>query len=183
MRTTLSMLCLVLFLSVAAPAQAQLREDAVRSQQTTTRLYGEDGFSFEVLFDRIFSPEHFRMSHSYEMSFSSFGGQSASLGMYTNTMQWQFSDKLAARVDVALMQPFSGFGEQQPRLLLRNAEVAYRPTENMIFHFQVQQSPYGRYMRPYGYGYRPYGYRPYGGHPGVFNMRVGSTPGDLFWKN
>lgn len=171
MRTTLSILCLALFLSVATPAQAQLREDAAqRAQQSTPKVYDESGVT--ALFDQIFSPEHFRMGHSYEMSLSSFGGQSASMGMYTNTMQWQFNDQLAARVDVGLMQPFSGFNEQEPRLLLRNAEVAYRPTENMQFHFQVQQSPYGRYAGPYGYS-------PYSGrHSSQFD---GSH--DLFWKD
>ncbi len=177
MRSLLSLLCLVLLLSLAQPAQAQLRDD-VRLREAPTQLYAQDGGV--NIFDKLFSDEHFRMGHSYEMSFSSFGGQSASLGMYTNSLMWQFNQQLAARVDVSVAHsPFggaAGFQNQSPRVFLRNAEVAYRPSENVQFRFQVQQSPYGAYLGPYGY--RPYGY---GG--GIYGMAFGTPSGDLFWKD
>jgi hypothetical protein len=115
------------------------------------------------------------MAHAYEMSFASSGGQSASLGMYTNTMMWQFNSDWAARVDVGVAHSLNGsaLGEQNGRVFLRNAEVAYRPTENMQFRIQVQQSPHGRYARPYGrYGARS-----------AFFAPMPSTTGDLFWRN
>jgi hypothetical protein len=173
MRTTISLLCLVTVLSLTAPAQAQLRDDPATSS-VRTQLY--DTGSNVV--SKLFSDEHFRMSHSYQMSMSSFGGETASMGMYTNTMLWQFNSDWAARVDVSLAQPFSGasaFGqEQSPRVFLRNAELAYRPSENMEFRFQVQQSPYGRYMSPYG-AYRPYS---------RFGRMSTQTPTrQLFWRN
>lgn len=177
MRKTLSLLCLVIFLGVATPAQAQLRS-AVHEQQATTRLYdtGASGF----LLNKLFNPSVFQMRHSVEFSMGSFGGQSSSLGMYTNTMAWQFGSTLAARVDVsAAYSPFNGgssFGVQsnnQPRIFLRNAEIAYRPTENMTFHFQVRQSPYGTYASPYGY-YSPHA-APY--------RSMGTSVEHLFWKD
>lgn len=178
MRTTLFLLCLVLTLCVAVPAQAQLRQD-VQQRPAEARVYDES--AFQAALDKVFSPEHFTMGHTYEMSYSSFGGQSASMGMYTNSMMWQFNNKLAARVDVSLMQPFSGelYGaSQSPRLLLRNAEVAYRPSENMTLHFRFQQSPYGAYAGPYGYS--PYGYRARGN---AFNAQFSSAPSSLFWND
>lgn len=102
-----------------------------------------------------------------------------SMGMYTNTMRWQFNSAWAARMDVSVANSFTGnaFGEDRTRVFLRNAEVAYRPSENMQFRLQVQQSPYGRYASPYGaYGAH---YNPY--RSAFAPMR---TPtGDLFWKN
>jgi len=191
MRMTLSLFCLVLFLVLSTPAQAQLRADAgppapvpvydsgasaSTGEETDAGLVEQAGDWLGT----VFSDEHFRMSHSYEMSASSFGGGS-SLGMYTNSMQWQFDDKWAARVDVGVAhQPFSGeaFGEdgQNMRVFLRNAEVAYRPNKNMTFHLQVRQSPYGRYAGPYGRRV-----------PGAFGRGAALPPpqarGGLFWKS
>lgn len=178
MRAFLSLLCIVAMLSLAQPAEAQFRQD-VQAGPSPTQLYGSDvGVDF---FNKLFSADHFKMGHSYEMSFSSFGGNSASMGMYTNSMMWQFDDKLAARVDVSvahsLMGEAAGFQDQSPRVFLRNAEVAYRPTENMEFRFQVRQSPYGRYMGPYGYS-------PYNRHQhSRMGMQAGGASHDLFWRN
>ena len=171
MRKVLPLLCLLALLSLTVPAQAQHRAD-LPAKRAAVRLFDQGGPSFAL--NKLFSPEHFRMSHSYEMSMGSFGGNTSSMGMYTNTMQWQFSQKLAARVDVAVAHnlfggnnntTFNGLTFQQrqgPQVFLRNAEVAYRPTENMQFNFSVRQSPYGSYMNPYGYygmGYDYYGMR------------------------
>ncbi len=178
MRNVLSLLCLIVFLGVAMPAQAQLREN-VRSQDDGTKLYGQEGPAFSL--NQLFSPEHFQMSHSYEMSFGSFGGNASSLGMYTNSMQFQFNSKLAARVDMAYA--FSPFGQMNAlgatseggQLFLRNAEIAYRPSEKVQFHLQVRQSPHGSYMSPYGYG-RHLDNRM---HAGFGSNRTN----DLFWND
>ncbi len=175
MRSTLLLFFLVLSLSVAMPAQAQFRTDA--PGPSSARVYDEG--RFQAALDKAFSAEHFRMGHSYEMSYNSFGGQSASMGMYTSSFMWQFDQKLAARVDVSLMQPFSGdlFGEDQStRVFLRNAEIAYRPTENMQIHLQMRQSPYGGYLGPRGGFYSPYG-------GSSFNVQAGTAPSSLFWND
>ena len=163
MRNVLYMGCLVVLLAVAAPAQAQHRAD-LPGGHAAVRLFDQAGPAFAL--NKLFSPNHFRMSHSYEMSFGSYGGGASSMGMYTNTMAWQFNQKLAARVDLAYaFSPFGsrGFGMQEDnkgRVFLRNAEIAYRPSENVNLHFSVRQSPYGSYMNPYGYygGMGHYGY-------------------------
>ena len=173
MRTTISLLCLVFMLCVVHPAEAQLRNDGQSGVQT--QLY-EAGSSVAGVLDHLFDSEHFQMAHSYEMSFSSFGGSSSSLGMYTNTVMWQPSESLAARVDVAVAHsPFgnSALGQQQDaQVFLRNAQVAYKPMDNMEIRFNMRQSPHGSYMSPYGSR---------GLHSGGFGMRTGQH--DLFWRN
>ena len=117
------------------------------------------------------------------------------MGMYTNTMRFQFNQKLAARVDLAYA--FSPFGRVNPlgrsndsgRFFLRNAEIAYRPSKRVQLHLQVRQSPYGRYMGPYGFGQPYYGYggHGYGYDPyhygGSMNVRTNHhRVDDLFWN-
>lgn len=179
MRASFSLLCLVVVLSLMQPAHAQLRDTDTRPAPAA--IY-DDGTTAGSLLGTLFSDENFRMSHAYEMSMSSFGGNSSSLGMYTNSMMWQFNEKWAARVDVSLAHsPFGGsnaFSNQQDaRVFLRNAEVAYRPSENMQFRFQMRQSPYGSYMSPYAGPYSGYGYR---GHVGTMPR---TSTSDLFWRN
>ncbi len=174
MRSALTAICLFVILAVATPAQAQLRGgDDMR--KSPVKILDSGAATFAL--NKLFSPAHFRMSHSYEFSTGSFGGVSNSLGMYTNTMQWQFNQKLAARVDVSYAHtPFGGnqFSNEGHggQLFLRNAEIAYRPTENLELHFSVRQSPYGMYMSPYGY-YSPFGYYGHG---------YGYRSSDLFWN-
>lgn len=184
MRNVLFLACLVAGLLLVTPVQAQLRQNLPSAERAPARLFDEGGSSFSL--NRLFSPEQFRMSHSYEMSMGSFGGSASSLGMYTNSMMWQFNQKLAARVDVSFAHsPFggNGFGPGQDalglengRVFLRNAEIAYRPTENTSFHLSFRQSPYGGYMSPYGYGMAPGGggfSSPYSSHHELFFRDTG----------
>lgn len=181
MRNFVSLACLLLLLGTALPAQAQLRETAFE-QQAPVKLYETKSSGFSL--NKFFDPAHFRMSQSVEFSSSSFGGQTASLGMFTNSMMWQFSDKLAARVDVsAAYSPNAGTFSNaagglngDARIFVQNAEVAYRPSENVELHLSFRQSPYGRYGSPYGY----YGYSGYGGM-NRFQATRGSS--NLFWRD
>ena len=164
MRTILPLLCLVFMLSVTAPAEAQLRETAQQSSSVVTQLYDTGSAATNAL-GNLFGAEDFQMGHSYQMSFSSFGGSATSMGMYTNSMMWQFNSELAARVDVSVAHPLANsgaFGNQETKVFLRNAEVAYRPSENVQVHLQVQQSPYGRYASPFGTYRQRWGVSPTG---------------------
>jgi len=172
MRTALPILFLVLTLSVATPAEAQFRETAQQNQSVQTQLYDSGSAATNAL-QSLFGAEHFRMNHTYQASFSSFGGRASSMGMYTNSMMWQFNSDWAARMDVSVSHPFTqggnAFGNQEARVFIRNAEVAYKPSDNFQVRMQFQQSPYGRYMSPYG-AYAPF--------------RRSATPtSELFWKN
>jgi len=188
MRHSLFAAVLIVMLGVTAPVQAQLRTE-VAAHETRTRLYDFDrsGFSLNSLFD----PAHFRMSHSLEFTAGSYGGASSSMGMYTNTMMWQFNRKVAARLDVSMAySPYSDdrlqglTGGNSGRVFIRNAEVAYRPSENTRIHLSFRQSPYGYYASPYGssrYGGSGYGYRGWGG--AGFDAGFRTSDRDLFWND
>lgn len=171
MQRILFVMCVIALLGLVRPADAQLRSEA--QEEAPVKLYdeGQSGFSLNTLFN----PEHFDMQHSFEVTSGSWGG-GYSYGMYTNSMTWQFNDQLAARLDLSYMQDFGGtlgmqsrLGGQSGRFFIRNAEVAYRPSENVKLHLRVRQSPYGSYMSPFGYrSYRhgertPFGTSPDGG--------------------
>jgi len=156
MRATITSSLLVLMLFLASPAEAQLRT-ASTNGSSPVQLY--DGSSSGFLMNTLFNPEYFRMSHSFEMSAFAGGGFSSSLAMYTNSLLWKFGEDLAARADVAIAySPFSdgpgsagSLSRSSPRVFLRNAEISYRPLENMNIQLSVRQSPYGYYASPYGY--------------------------------
>ncbi len=179
MRSLVFSIVFIVFIGFMTPVQSQVLRDGA-NQQVPVRVYGEgNGFSL----NKLFSPEHFQLRHSYEMSYNSFGGQGMTLGTYTSSLMWQFNQKLAARADIAFSHtPFGTGGFQQAlgrdsygKIYLKNAEIAYRPTENMQLNLSFRQSPYGRYMQPYGYGYHPYGRSYYG-------MTLQSHEADLYWR-
>jgi len=184
MRSSILALLLVAALLATAPAHAQLRPSG-SAVESSVRLYdqGVSGFSL----NRYFTPEHFRMSHTFEASSSSWGG-GTSMAMYTNTMQWQFNSKLAARIDVSAASQLGGnqrlaqaMGQNSNQVFVRNAELAYRPTENIQLHLSMRRSPYGSYMSPYGY----YGGSAYDrwNQSSSFRADFGPSGRDLFWND
>lgn len=89
-------------------------------------------------------PSRLSMRHSYSLSYSSFGGQGLSVGMYTNSLFYQFSAPLDVRFDVSLVHsPFGSLGKSGNfgGIYLNRAELNYRPTDNMWFQIQFRQLP------------------------------------------
>ncbi|MCI0708318.1 MAG: hypothetical protein L0Y80_12640 [Ignavibacteriae bacterium] len=92
----------------------------------------------------LFDPSKFSMKHSFTMSYSSFGGEGLSLGVYTNSLMYQFSDKLDFQADVNVMSsPYSSFGNKNDfsRIFLGRAQLNYRPTDNMWLQIQYREVP------------------------------------------
>lgn len=185
MRNVVFLVCLLIMLGISTPVQAQLRDTALE-QRAPSKLYNTSKSSGFTL-NKFFDPAHFRMSQSAEFSASSFGGRTSSLGMFTNSMMWQFNDKMAARVDVSVAySPNAGtlsnssgnLAGGNAQVFVRNAEFAYRPSENVQLHVSFSQSPYGSYGSPYGY----YGYRPYYGSRSFMSASFGRD-NDLFWND
>ncbi|MEM6336577.1 MAG: hypothetical protein AAF752_08415 [Bacteroidota bacterium] len=182
---TFRLLAFVLLFAVltltATPADAQiLRGDA--GQEAPVRVY-EEGRGFSL--NQLFSPEHFQLRHSYEMSYGSAGGSGLAVGTYTSSLMWQFNQKLAARADIAVSHTPFGTGafesaglDGQAQVYLRNAEIAYRPTQNAVLHLSYRRSPYGGYLNPFGYAANPYGY----GRGSSMSFEVASGSNDLFWR-
>lgn len=191
MRNHFIVLLIVLFASASAFAQ---RRADLPGSPSAVQVAGSDQ---PLTLSGLFNAQSFKIGHSYEFSYSGLGGSSLGLGIYSTSLQWQPSSRLAARVDVgAAHSPFGsadvqeslGFDQNTPaKVFLRNAEIAYRPTENSVLHLQIQQNPLGRYggnsYGPYagGYGYGGYGYAPFYGTS--LNARYGSDSDALFWRD
>ena len=174
-------LTLALFL-LAAPSVVAQRAADVPGRPAPVALSETPG---GLGLGNLFNAQTLDLSHSLEMSYGAGAAGSVGLGMYTSTLRWQPSAWLAGRVDVAVAQTlgasglYAGLGQAQPQVFLRNAELAIRPTENAQIHFRVSQSPYGAYASPYGrYGRSPYGI---GGLAG--RAALGSSTGDLFFRD
>ncbi|MCH8569495.1 MAG: hypothetical protein LAT67_14570 [Balneolales bacterium] len=111
--------------------------------------------------DQLFGLFDFNMSHSYEMTMGSAGGQTFNQNYYTNTMNFLFNDRLQGRVDLSVAHsPFGNnfLGESQgPQFFVRNAMLSYDVTDNTNITFQFRQIPGGMY-NPYGFGSGFYGH-------------------------
>ncbi len=103
------------------------------------------------LFGNLFSPDRFHMSHSYGVTFYSGGGQSGSIGLYTNTMDFRLSNPLFLRVNTGVLhRPFGGPRNAPDNAqLVHGAELIYKPTKNFQLNVGYSSTPL------YG-GYRPY---------------------------
>lgn len=105
----------------------------------------------------LFDPSKFNMHHSFSLSYTSFAGQGMSLGVYTNSMQYKFSDDLDVRTDISLMaSPFNSLGKDAQSnlsgLFLSRAELNYRPWKNALLQISYRQIP-ASYGLGSGYGY------------------------------
>ncbi len=108
------------------------------------------------------NPDNFRMFHSYNMSFSTFGGNSMALGVYTNSMFYQIADPLSMQVDVSLMHsPYNSFGKEFQNdfngIYVSRAALNWRPIENFMVNIEYRNMPMGlSYFNPY-YRFSRYG--------------------------
>jgi hypothetical protein len=133
-----------------AQARAQFKPDAAHPSEESGGLITQP--PSEMMFG-WFDPSKFSMHHTFELSYQSFAGQGMSLGTYTNTMMYQFADNLNARADVSMsFTPSNSFSSFGPRgsnnfsgIYLRNAQLSYRPWENVQVQLQYSQLPYGSY--------------------------------------
>ena len=133
--------------SVVAQLKSKLDSPAPVSESLTRSDYSDMWFGF-------FDASKFSMHHSYSLSYSTFGGQALSLGVYTNSMSYRFSDALDFQTDVSLMHsPYSSFGNSKDfsGLFISRAELNYRPWSNTLINIQYRQLPPTYW---YGSGYR-----------------------------
>lgn len=95
-----------------------------------------------------FDPDRFHMHHSISLSYLTVGGQGGSLGSYTNSMTYDFTENLNARADVSLLysplNSFSSTGKGRNNLssvFLSRAELNYKPWDNVMLQMQYRQVP------------------------------------------
>lgn len=105
--------------------------------------------------DALLKSDKFSMSHSYSLSYYSAGNYSGSMGLYLNTMKYQFSDPLMMQVSVGyLHHPFGGLNglnknPSQDEVFLESAKLQYKPTENTFITVDYRQIPQSMMYSPY----------------------------------
>ncbi|UCE19938.1 MAG: hypothetical protein JSV84_06230 [Gemmatimonadota bacterium] len=101
----------------------------------------------------LLNPDRFSMSHSYTMSLFSSGGEGHMVGLYMNTMKYQFSNPLLLTVHVGYMhQPFATAHARRmtdANAVLSGFELEYRPTKNFFLKVEYGTTPalYNSYNR------------------------------------
>lgn len=146
---------LITILLVSSSVHAQFRT------QTVNRVDVKSGITTHApgsLADFL-SPERFYMNQSYGLTYYTGAGQSGSIGMYTNSLNFRLSNPLFLRVDLGVMhQPFGGpkgMNDQNAQFL-HGAELIYKPNKNFQMQVGYSTTPYntngyGFYQNPFGY--------------------------------
>lgn len=144
---------IVLAALLGSVASAQFKPNVEPRERISGSLLRPAGESF---LSGLFNPNNFSMRHSFSLSYLTGGGQGLSMGVYTNSLMYKFSDDLDIQADISLMaSPYNTFGKQDQSslngLFLNRAELNYRPWKNALFQIQYFQLPPASFM---GYGYR-----------------------------
>lgn len=99
-----------------------------------------------------FNPDKFHMRHSFDLSFTTVGGQSLSLGTYTNSMSYEVAENLMARADLSMsyspyntLPTLNGKKNDLSSIYLSRAQVDYRPWDNVLVQLQYRSLPFGSY--------------------------------------
>lgn len=135
---------LVFFLSILfsfGSAFAQI--ESLAKSESDKDLLGvkSNAKSFSLL-----DPSKLRMSHSYTFSYFSSERSSGSFGVYTNVLEYKFSNPLTLTLSLNyLHQPLSVFHKDDLRLkdaILPNFQLRYRPNDSFSFTINVLTYPY-----------------------------------------
>ncbi len=145
---------LVLLLVLAITTIAQFKQKPGAEQPKVSDSFIQPATSSEWF--SFFNPDNFQMHHSYSASYTTTGKQGIALQQYTNTMLYQFTPDLRARVDVSFMNsPFSTLDYRTQgkfnSLYLNRAEISYRPWQNTQIRLSYRQYP----ISYFGYGNYP----------------------------
>jgi hypothetical protein len=143
---------LIAFL-ISSSLIAQYREDSSKQPDIKGSIVKTNSFGSILGF---INPDNFSMKHSFNLSFTSFGGLgSMALGVYTNSMEYKFSDNLDLQTDISFINsPYSSFGKDFSKqfngIYLSRLQMNYKASDNMNISIQYRQIPGGFYS-PYSY--------------------------------
>jgi hypothetical protein len=141
----ISILSALLFAVAVSTASAQFRDLAPSPYHWTGAVFRPVAQTPATMAPSPFLRQ-VRMSHSYEMTLGSFGGQMYNRNHYTNTLMLDFNERMTGRVDVAFAHSPFGNGmmmHQGPQVYLRNAEFQYRLSERTMFQVSFRHEPGG----------------------------------------
>lgn len=100
---------------------------------------------------------NFQMHHSYDVSYSTSGGNNLALTTYTNSMFYQFANNLNVQVDASVVySPYSTLGKSFENningIYLSRAAINYQPWKDVFISVQYRNLPV-TYYSPFS-GYR-----------------------------
>ncbi len=132
--------CLFYSLTVSVCATAQ-SENQQTNVITNSQLFKKPtGF-----LDSLIDPSKFNMSHSYSLSYFSWGGKSFSQGLYLNTMNYQLSEPLFMQVRIGYVHQLFGIMNQSNgmngKVFVQRALIEYKPSKNMRLTIDYQADP------------------------------------------
>jgi hypothetical protein len=108
-------------------------------------------------------PSRFHMSHSFSMSYMTFGGGGAMVNSYINTLNYMFSDNLFLTTKLGIMNSpinsLPGNNYLNDMEFFGGAELKYLPSENSAITLRIEKMPsfysgynsYNHYRSPFGF--------------------------------
>ncbi len=150
---------LIIFVLAVSIVNAQFKSEIDNKPSVSSGILNTNSFGSLLGF---INPDNFSMHHSFDLSFSSFGGiGNMSLGVYTNSMEYKFSDRLNIQTDISIVNtPYNSFGndfsKQINGIYLSRAALNFKVSDNMKIFVEYRNLP-GGYYSPFGYsGYSPF---------------------------
>lgn len=162
---TIAALILIFLILPFGMSYGQLKSQ-LKETPTVEQRIKVPGIGSSLMGLGFLDPNRFSMRQSYSLTFSTFGNQSASMGIYQNNMSYIFSDKLMMNARLGMIHdPLKMGNTQMNQNFLNNlfygADVIYHPKENLLLNLSFEKVPslyrYG-YNSPYS---SPYSYFPY----------------------
>jgi hypothetical protein len=160
---------LVIFIGLTLTGFAQYKDSGLENPGVKDGLIDHSGSG--NLFGFLNS-DNFQMKHSYDMSYSAFGGEGFALGVYTNSMFFKINPDLNIQTDISVVNsPYSTLGKNFQNNLngiyLSRAAINYKPFKDISISFQYRNIPgaFNPYMYnglspmgSFGRNYDPWGY-------------------------
>ena len=157
------LLIIVFLIGAANLASAQFRPGSgIASDEKPTSTMDAMSGHGDDFFSRLFDPARFNMHQTYTMSFSSGGGQSTSLGVFTNTFAYKAAEDLMISADLsAVYSPYSSLGSAYQKSLngvyLSSARLDWKMGDNSFLRIEYNGMPNGSsYYSPFGYYDSPF---------------------------
>ena len=160
---------LLIIIGFALTGFAQFKDSGLESPDIKDGIvdHSSSGNLFSFL-----NSDNFMMRHSFNMSYSSFGGQGFSLGVYTNSMFFKINSDLNVQTDISIVNsPYSTLGKNFQNningIYLSRAAINYQPFKDVSISLQYRNIPgvFNPYMynglnsmSGFGRTYDPWGY-------------------------
>lgn len=148
-----------IFILASVVVNAQFKADLDNKPSVSNGILNTSTFGSVFGF---LNSDNFSMHHTFDLSFSSFSGLgNMSLGVYTNSMEYKFSDRLNVQTDISVVNtPYNSFGKDFSKqingIYLSRAALNFKVSDDMKIFVEYRSLP-GGFYQPFGYsGYSPF---------------------------